>query len=196
MEVLFYPEREAMYPLGDVTHVEVGGLTDGLCGASRPGHFRGVTTVVTKLLAACEPDVAVFGRKDYQQWRVVERMCRDLLLGVEIVAAPIVREPDGLALSSRNAYLSAEERAAALALPRALEAGAAAISGGDRDPGTVVGKMTAVMRAEPLARVDYLAAVDARELAEIPVLEGEVLLAGAAFFGRTRLIDNRETRAP
>ena len=192
VDILFHPDAAAMYPAGDATRVEVEALAELLCGASRPGHFRGVATVVMKLLVLCTPHVAVFGRKDYQQWRVIERMARDLFLEVEIVGAPIVRDADGLALSSRNAYLSAPQRKAALALPRALESGLAAVVGGERDPGRVVEGMTAVLRDEPGARLDYLAAVDAHELRRVPVLNSETLLAGAIFVGKTRLIDNRE----
>ena len=192
VELLFHPEPAAIYPTGDATRVEVTGLTEILCGASRPGHFRGVATVVTKLLILCEPDVAVFGRKDYQQWRVIERLVRDLFLDVEIVGAPIVREADGLALSSRNSFLSPAEREASLALPRALKAGAEAVRDGERDPRRVVERMTAVIQDEPAARLDYLEALDAVELQPVESLDGETLLAGAIRVGSTRLIDNRE----
>jgi pantoate--beta-alanine ligase len=192
VDLLFHPPVEAIYPPGESTRVAVGALTEHLCGPRRPGHFEGVATVVTKLLAACEPDVAVFGRKDYQQWRVIERLARDLLLPVEIVGAPIVRDPDGLALSSRNAYLSPEERGAALALPRALAAGAAAARGGERSGAAVARRMADALAAEPRARADYLEAVDATELRPLARLAGETLLAGAIFVGRTRLIDNVE----
>jgi pantoate--beta-alanine ligase len=193
VDILFHPAVEAFYPPGNATRVEVEGLLgDGLCGRTRPEHFRGVTTVVAKLLLASEPDVAVFGRKDYQQWRILERMAADLLLEVEVVGAPIVREPDGLALSSRNRYLSVEEREAALALPRALSAGADAVSGGERNPGRVVAVMREVLAEEPLARADYLEVVNAEDLQPLQVLQGSALLAGAAHVGATRLIDNRE----
>jgi pantoate--beta-alanine ligase len=195
VDVVFAPAAPAMYPPGDATRVEVEGLGSVLCGASRPGHFRGVATVVAKLLVLCEPHVAVFGRKDYQQWRLIERLARDLLLDVEIVGAPIVRDADGLALSSRNAYLSAAERRAALALPRALAAGAAAVGGGERDPRRVVARMAAVAREEPGIRVDYLEALGARDLRRVERIEGETLLAGAIFAGATRLIDNLEVHA-
>ena len=194
VDILFAPGAGALYAAGEATRVEVERLGHLLCGASRPGHFRGVVTVVAKLMLLCEPHVAVFGRKDYQQFRILERMARDLFLEVEVVGAPTVREADGLALSSRNRYLSGEERRAALALPRALEAGSAAVAAGQRDPAAVVERMAQVLRAEPMARIDYLEAVDTVELRRIPVVRGEVLLAGAAFIGRTRLIDNRELR--
>ena len=192
--VLFHPAADALYREGRRTWVEVDGLGELLCGASRPGHFRGVATVVAKLLLLCEPQVAVFGRKDYQQWRILQRMARDLFLDVEIIGAPIVRDADGLALSSRNAYLSDEERSMALTLPRALSAGEAALAAGERDPTRVTARMASVVEVEPGARIDYLEALDARELCRIPSLEGDILLAGALFVGHTRLIDNREVR--
>ncbi|MGD8374649.1 MAG: pantoate--beta-alanine ligase [Acidobacteriota bacterium] len=193
-DVLFHPAPEAMYPEGDATRVEVSELTELLCGASRPGHFRGVATVVAKLLILCDPHVAVFGRKDYQQWRVIQRMARDLLLEAEIVGAPIVRDPDGLALSSRNAYLSPGERRAALALPRALDAGTAAMMAGERAPAPVIERMRAVVADEPGARIDYLEVVDAHHLQRVDRLAGDLLLAGAIQVGRARLIDNREVQ--
>ena len=192
VDLLFHPAVEEIYPEGDATRVEVGRVADGLCGASRPGHFRGVATVVAKLLIACEPDMAVFGRKDYQQWRVIERMVRDLRMGVEIIGAPIVREADGLALSSRNAYLSKAQRTAALALPRALAAGADAAGGDERNAARIRKIMTEVVGREPDVRLDYLAVVDPQELQPVELIEGAVLLAGALFVGSTRLIDNRE----
>jgi pantoate--beta-alanine ligase len=195
VDVLYHPSVEDMYPPGDSTRVRVERLTEGLCGPFRPGHFEGVATVVAKLLAACQPDVAVFGRKDFQQLRVIERMVRDLALGVEILGAPIVREADGLALSSRNRYLSPEERAAALALPRSLEAGEQAIRGGATDAAAVRHCMQETANAQPGVTVEYLEAVDAAELAPLSVLNGEILLAGAIRVGSARLIDNREVQA-
>jgi pantoate--beta-alanine ligase len=196
VDLLYHPAPEAMYPPGDATRVQVSRLTETLCGPWRPGHFEGVATVVTKLLAACEADVAVFGRKDYQQWRVIERMTRDLALGTEIVGAPIVREPDGLALSSRNRYLSAMQRQAALALPRALAAGEQAVRAGETEAAAVVRRMEEVVEAQPGVTAEYLEVVDARELQALSTLEGEILLAGAVRMGRARLIDNREVSAP
>ncbi len=194
VDVLYHPAVEAMYPPGDATRVQVGRLTEGLCGPWRPGHFEGVSTVVTKLLAACEPDVAVFGRKDYQQWRVIQRMTRDLALGTEIIGAPIVREADGLALSSRNRYLSPTERTAALALPRALEAGEQAVRAGETEAAAVIRRMKEVVDAQPGVSAEYLEIVDARELHTLSILQGEILLAGALCVGPARLIDNREVR--
>ncbi len=194
VDVLYHPAVEAMYPPGDATRVQVSRLTEGLCGPWRPGHFEGVSTVVTKLLAACEPDVAVFGRKDYQQWRVIQRMTRDLALGTEIIGAPIVREADGLALSSRNRYLSPTERTAALALPHALEAGEQAVRAGETEAAAVIRRMKEVVDAQPGVTAEYLEIVDARELHALSILQGEILLAGALCVGPTRLIDNREVR--
>ena len=179
-DLVFAPTVEEMFPDGPpVTTVTVGGpVTDRFEGAARPGHFAGVATIVAKLFALAGPCRAYFGEKDYQQLLVVRRMAADLSFPVEVVGCPIVREPDGLALSSRNAYLSAEERAAATVLYRALQAGAA----GD--------DMAAVVAAEPLARLDYAAAVDPATLAPVPLAPGARLLI-AAWVGKTRLIDNR-----
>jgi pantoate--beta-alanine ligase len=193
VDILFNPSSAAMlYPPGEATRVTVSRLTAHLCGAHRPGHFEGVATVVTKLLALCEPDVAIFGRKDYQQWRVIERLARDLMLPVEIVGAPLKRDPDGLAMSSRNVALEPSERTAALCLPRALAAGVAAAAAGERAVPSLLSEMRAVLAAEPRARVEYLEAVDPHELQPLERIEGGALLAGAIFVGRTRLIDNRE----
>jgi pantoate--beta-alanine ligase len=196
VDVLFHPTVEAMYPPGDATCVQVRRLTETLCGPWRPGHFDGVATVVAKLLAASEADVAVFGRKDYQQWRVIQRMSKDLVLGTEIVGAPLVREPDGLAMSSRNRYLSPQERTAALALPRALEAGEQAVRAGETAAEAVIGCMQPVLDAQAGVSTEYLEIVDALELRPLRTLQGEILLAGAISVGQTRLIDNREVSAP
>lgn len=196
VDVLYHPSVETMYPPGDATRVQVSRLTDTLCGRQRPGHFDGVATVVTKLLATCEPDVAVFGRKDYQQWRVIQRMTLDLALGTEIVGVPIVREPDGLAMSSRNRYLSPTERKAALVLPRALEAGEQAIRAGETDATVVIRCMKEVVSGQPGVTAEYLEIVDAQELQALATLQGEILLAGAIRVGQARLIDNREVSTP
>jgi pantoate--beta-alanine ligase len=192
VDALFHPRVEEIYPVGDVTRVQVSRLTEHLCGPWRRGHFEGVATVVAKLLIACEPDVAVFGRKDYQQWRVIQRMTRDLRLGVDILGAPTVREPDGLAMSSRNRYLSRAQRSAALVLPRALAAGEEAVWAGERDPARLEGWMREVAGAEPAVEVEYLEVVDALELQPMSTVRGQALLAGAIRVGSARLIDNRE----
>jgi pantoate--beta-alanine ligase len=189
---VFAPEASEMYPPGECTRVSVRGLRDALCGPHRPGHFDGVTTIVCKLFAVGGQCVAVFGRKDYQQLKVIERMTRDLLLPVEIVGHRIVRDPDGLALSSRNAYLSADERARALAIPRALSAAANAFQAGER---RVSALRSAALEslAEAGLRLDYATIADADELLPISddALTGErALFAVAGFMGKTRLIDN------
>lgn len=187
---VFAPERDAMYPSGFQTHVEVEQVTTMLEGASRPGHFRGVTTVVAKLFHLAGPCVAVFGRKDYQQWKVIERMARDLDMPVEVVGAPIVREPDGLALSSRNRYLSPDERERARAISAALRAAAHGFEEGERDPRALMAAAEAELT--PVDRVEYVALADADALTPLDTapIPPRALLAIAAHVGRTRLIDN------
>jgi len=191
IDLAFCPTAEAMYPPGAQTFVEVRELQKPLCGASRPGHFAGVASVVTKLFHITKPHLAVFGEKDYQQLAIIRRMVRDLDFGIEIQGVPIVREADGLALSSRNAYLSAEQRAAALALSRGLAAAEAAYQAGERDAATLVAAARAPLEAEALARIDYVELRDADELSEIERADKKSVLAIAAFVGTTRLIDNR-----
>lgn len=190
--LVFAPPTSEMYPPGERTRVSVSGLTDALCGPHRPGHFEGVATIVTKLFAVAGACVAVFGRKDYQQLKVIERMARDLLLPVEVVGLPTVRDADGLALSSRNAYLSAEERQRALALSRGLSAASHAFRAGERRAGTL--RSLALTQIEPAAsRIDYVTVADPDTLAPLPDDErtGErALLATAVFVEKTRLIDN------
>jgi len=190
VEALYLPSAESMYPSGFRTEVTVNGITDGLCGRARPGHFRGVTTVVAKLFNAVKPDVAVFGEKDFQQLAVIRRMTADLDLGVEIVGMPIVREADGVAMSSRNAYLSATERRAARCLSRGLAAARAAYADGVRQADAVLARVREVLASEPLARVDYAELVDADTIQPLDVIDRPTLLALAVFIGRTRLIDN------
>lgn len=183
------PGVETMYPPGFATRIEVAGLTEGLCGPFRPGHFAGVATVVTKLLNQVRPDVALFGEKDYQQLRVIQQAVADLDLPVEIRGVPTVREPDGLALSSRNRYLSAEERAVAPKLQAVLTEIAAA----SRNGTPVAGRIAAGRAALEAAgfRVQYLAVCDARTLVPVERVDGPARVLVAAFLGRTRLIDNR-----
>jgi len=192
VKLVFAPAVSEMYPEGERTRVRVSGLTEHLCGASRPGHFDGVTTIVTKLFAVAGPCVAVFGQKDYQQLQVIRRMTRDLLLPVEIVGHPTVREADGLALSSRNVYLSAEERTRALSIPRALARAVRAFDAGER---RVSALREPVLRglADAGLRVDYVSIANPDELVpfEDGALAGErAVLAIAAVCGTTRLIDN------
>lgn len=190
--VVFAPNVEEMYPGGNTTRVSVSGVTEGLCGASRPNHFDGVATVVTKLLVACGPCSAYFGRKDYQQYRVVSQMAKDLLLPVSIVGCTTVREPDGLALSSRNRYLSSDERARALAIPRGLAAAQRAFDQGERSPLVLLDAVTTRLQSAQL-REDYVALrepLGLTPLEQVEQLPERVLLAVAAHAGNTRLIDN------
>lgn len=190
VDVLFAPSAEEMYPPGYCTYVHVEGLTASLCGASRPGHFRGVATVVLKLFHIIPADRAYFGEKDFQQLRVIQRMVADLNLDVEIVPMPIVREPDGVALSSRNAYLNPAERQAATVLYRALQRAQEQVAAGDRDARELQQAVAAFIRSEPLARIDYVAVVDPQTLEEVSEVAGPTLLALAVHIGPARLIDN------
>jgi len=190
VDCLFHPDAAEIYPPGYRTYVEVQGLQDRLCGKSRPGHFRGVATVVLKLFDIVAPDAAFFGAKDAQQVLILWRMAADLDLDVEVVTCPLVREPDGLALSSRNAYLSPDERKAALSLSIGLRWAERAVAAGERDAAKVVAGILAVLEAEPLARVDYVEAVDPETLEPVAEIRGDVLVVLAVFIGRTRLIDN------
>ncbi len=190
VDCVFHPEAEAVYPRGYRTYVEVQGLQDHLCGESRPGHFRGVATVVLKLFNIVRPSAAFFGWKDAQQLIILRRMAADLDLDIELVGCPIVREPDGLALSSRNAYLSPEERQAALVLSRGLQAAEAAAAAGERRAAEMERRIREILEAEPLAELEYLEIVDMEELRPLEILAGEVLVALAVRIGRTRLIDN------
>jgi pantoate--beta-alanine ligase len=189
-DLLFIPTVEQIYPQGYRTYVEVEGLTDLLCGASRPGHFRGVTTVVAKLFNIVKPHVAVFGQKDAQQAIVLRRMARDLNQDLEIEVAPTIREPDGLAMSSRNTYLNREERAQATVLYRALEWARGQIDSGERRAEPLIRGMAEMIGAVQMADVDYIAIVDTDRLCPVRRLRGEVLIALAVRFGRARLIDN------
>jgi pantoate--beta-alanine ligase len=195
-DVVFTPSVEEMYPSGDATWVTVERLTAGLCGRSRANHFRGVTTVVARLLNAARPHIAIFGEKDYQQLAVIRRMARDLCSGVEIVGGPIVREPDGLAMSSRNVFLSPRARVQATALNTALHDARALVRAGLRDPATVIATVRQRIEKEPLAEVDYVELVDAENLEPVRELAGRMLLALAVRFEGTRLIDNTILEAP
>jgi pantoate--beta-alanine ligase len=190
VDYLFVPDAEEIYPPGFCTWVSVEGLSERLEGRSRPGHFRGVTTVVLKLLEIVRPRKAYFGRKDAQQVRLIRQMARDLHLDTQIVVCPIVREADGLALSSRNAYLRPDERHAATVLYRALEGARAAIARGERDALRLTAAMRETLRAEPLADPDYVELVDAETLEPVTRLRGACLALLAARFGAARLIDN------
>jgi pantoate--beta-alanine ligase len=189
-DLLFAPDVETLYPPGHSTFVDPGGPARGLEGEHRPGHFRGVATVVCALFHLVRPEVAVFGEKDAQQLAVVKRLVRDLHFGVEIVPGPTIREADGLALSSRNAYLSADERRAATVLYRALTVAAEAIAVGERRGDEVRRIMRLVVDAEPLARLEYAEVVGEESFQPVATLAGRVVLPIAAHLGRTRLIDN------
>jgi pantoate--beta-alanine ligase len=190
VDFLFAPEAEEMYPPGAKTYVEVAGLSDTLEGKSRPGHFRGVATIVTKLFAIVEPHIAAFGQKDAQQALVIKTLVRDLMSSVEVIVLPTKREEDGVAMSSRNALLTPGQRHAAAAIPRALEAARSTFLGGERDPGRILAAAREVIEAEPILRVDYLELVDTERLDPIAKAHGEMLLALAVFAGKIRLIDN------
>jgi pantoate--beta-alanine ligase len=189
-DLLFTPSVDEMYPRPVLTTVSVAEVSEPLEGAARPGHFAGVATVVAKLLAIVGPCAVYFGEKDFQQVAVVGRMVSDLSLPVDVVAGPTRREPDGLAMSSRNAYLTPDERAAAPVVHRALAAGSALVLAGERDPATVRALMAQIIEAEPLARLDYAEVVDADSFTVPDPLAGNLRLLAAVRFGRARLIDN------
>ena len=189
--LVFHPSVEEMYPAGAATYVEIlSDMPKRLCGKTRPIHFRGVCTVVTKLFNIVTPDKAFFGQKDAQQLAILRRMVRDLSYGVELVGCPIVREPDGLAKSSRNTYLNPQERQAALVLSQAVKLGQELVAQGERSAVKVVAAMTAHIAAQPLARIDYVEAVDGVTMEPVDTLQGAVLVAMAVYIGKTRLIDN------
>ena len=193
IDVLFAPSVDEMYPAGNgrtLTFVDVEQITTKLCGASRPGHFRGVSTVVAKLLNITEADVGYFGQKDAQQVTVIRRMVDDLNMNVKIVAVPIVRESDGLALSSRNQYLSPDERQAALVLSRSLVRAQELLQAGEKDSGQILAVMNDLISREPLASVEYISIVDPTVLEPLQQISGPALIALAVRFGKTRLIDN------
>lgn len=190
VDAVFLPAVEDMYPPGSVTTIRVAKLTDTLCGPFRPGHFEGVATIVAKLFNIVRPDIAYFGEKDAQQLAVIRRMVRDLDMPIDVVGCPIVREEDGLALSSRNAYLNEDERRRATALSRALQAARAAVARGERSAAALVRDMTAIIAAVRPTAIDYLSVVDAETLQPVHAIDGPVLVAVAVRFGGTRLIDN------
>ena len=189
-DVVWTPSAKTMYPQGYQTWVEVEAMTKPLEGAMRPGHFRGVTTVVAKLFNAVQPHKAYFGQKDAQQVAVIRQMVRDLNFPLEIVVCPTSREPDGLTMSSRNVYLDPEQRKAATVLFRALSAAKEVYEKGERDAEKVRGKMKEVLAGEPLAEPQYVSCADYDTLAELDEIKGKALLSMAVYFGKTRLIDN------
>ena len=190
VDLLFHPSVEEMYPEPILTYVEVEKLGNELCGASRPGHFRGVTTVVSKLFNIVQPDQAFFGEKDFQQLQIIRRMVQDLQYPVKIVGVPIVREDDGLARSSRNVYLNSEQRAEAVVLFRSLRQAAAKIQAGERAPKAIEDSIRDMIRAESHGEIDYVEVRRTGDLQKPPSIEDAVVIALAVRFGATRLIDN------
>jgi pantoate--beta-alanine ligase len=190
VDIIFAPNTEEMYPDGFSTFVDVEGITTKLEGTSRPGHFTGVATVVLKLFAAVEPTRAYFGMKDYQQLKVIEKMVRDLNVKVEVVPVPTLREPDGLAMSSRNAYLRPDERKAATVLYRSLSKAKEMADSGEKDAQAIWNAVTEIIDAEPLAEIDYVAVCHPQTLEMLDSIEGGALVALAVRMGKTRLIDN------
>lgn len=190
VDVLFFPSVDAMYSGDATTMVDVGAMGTVMCGISRPTHFRGVTTVVAKLFSIVRPDTAVFGQKDAQQFFIIERMTRDLHMDVALIMAPIRREQDGLAMSSRNVYLNTDERRQALALNEALREAESLIRNGERNVDVIRTHMESIFARYPLVRKDYIAMVEAGSLVKREVIQGRTLIAVAAYLGKTRLIDN------
>ncbi len=195
-DILFAPEVEEMYPSDHQTFVQVEKVTRNLCGRSRPTHFRGVTTVVMMLFEIVMPHVAIFGEKDYQQLVTIRQMARDLHMGVQVVGMPTVREADGLAMSSRNTYLLPEERKAALSLNWSLQKAKEILQQGEQRASRILDEMKGVLKSEPLVRMDYIQICDACTLQEVDRIEGDVVVALAAYLGKTRLIDNLVYRKP
>lgn len=190
VDVVFHPSVEEMYPKNYNTYVIMETLTDSLCGAKRPGHFRGVCTVVNKLFNIVDPDKAFFGQKDAQQLAIIKRMVSDLNMRVKVFGCPIVREEDGLAKSSRNTYLSSEERAAALCLSRSIFKAQELIEGGQRDAAAIRAAVVEAIESEPMAKIDYVEVVDLGDMQPVDTLGEAGLVAIAVYIGETRLIDN------
>lgn len=189
-DIIFHPTPEEMYHKDFSTFVDITGPSEELCGKSRPIHFRGVCTVVSKLFLIASPDRAYFGQKDAQQLAVIKRMVRDLNFDIEIVGCPIIREADGLAKSSRNTYLSPEERKAAVILHKALEKGKELVLNGEKSAKAVIDTVTQIINSEPLAKIDYVQVVDFPNITAVEDINGDILTAVAVYIGKTRLIDN------
>lgn len=189
-DIIFHPTPEEMYHKDFSTFVDITGPSEELCGKSRPIHFRGVCTVVSKLFLIASPDRAYFGQKDAQQLAVIKRMVRDLNFDIEIVGCPIIREADGLAKSSRNTYLSPEERKAAVILHKALEKGKELVLNGEKSAKSVIDTVTQIINSEPLAKIDYVQVVDFPNIKVVEDINGDILTAVAVYIGKTRLIDN------
>ena len=190
VDVIFYPDKDDMYPAGFSTYVDVEGLTENLCGQSRPGHFRGVATVVMKLFEIVKPDIAYFGQKDAQQAFVVKKMVKDLSMDITMKIMPTVREEDGLAMSSRNAYLTKPERKDARSLNKSLKLARGLVDSGETDSKKIIKAMKDLLLKTPSIKIDYISITDIKHLKDITVIRGEILIAVACFVGNTRLIDN------
>lgn len=188
--LIFHPEKENMYFDDFCTYIDMENLTKGLCGKTRPTHFRGVCTVVGKLFNIVQPDRAYFGQKDAQQLAVIRRMVRDLNFNLDIIGCPIIREEDGLAKSSRNTYLSPEERKAAVILHKGLVKGEEMVRSGEKNSAAVINAIREIIESEPLAKIDYVEIVDFDNIQPVETIEGTVLTAVAVYIGKTRLIDN------
>jgi pantoate--beta-alanine ligase len=194
VECIFYPDAPGMYPPGYATYVDVEGITEGLCGASRPTHFRGVATVVAKLFNIVEPDIAVFGEKDYQQLVVIRRMVDDLNMNVKVIAHPTVREDDGLAMSSRNKYLNPVQRKSALVLSHSLKRAQELVRSGEKDASRIRAAVIDMISSTPECTIDYVEIVDPDNLKCLEHIEGRAVMALAVKVGTTRLIDNMELK--
>jgi len=190
VEAIYYPLKDEMYPAGYQTYVQLEQLPQNLCGISRPGHFRGVATVCAKLFNTVKPHWAIFGKKDYQQYAVIKRMVADLNMDLEVIGIPTTREPDGLAMSSRNVYLSEEERTSSLSLSRSLAMAKDMHAAGERDAGKIIRTLSNHITSQPYTKIDYIKICDANTLQDIPFIEGDSVLAIAVYVGKTRLIDN------
>ena len=190
VDVIYYPSNQEMYPPHYQTYVTVEEVTDNLCGLSRPGHFRGVATVCAKLFNAVKPHITVFGKKDFQQLAVIKRMVLDLNMDLDVVGMATTREPDGLAMSSRNIYLSAEERISALSLSRSLKMAKELFDQGERDAAIIIGKVKSLIESHPFTKIDYVQICDTTTMKDAARLDGECVLALAVRVGKTRLIDN------
>ncbi|MEO0087294.1 MAG: pantoate--beta-alanine ligase [candidate division WOR-3 bacterium] len=190
VDIIFYPSEKEMYPEPCLTYVQVKKLSEGLCGRSRPGHFEGVATVVTKLFNIVKPHIAVFGQKDYQQAVIIKKMAKDLNFDIKIIVAPTVREKDGLACSSRNIYLNEKERKEATVLYRSLMLAKKMIKEGEKDPEKIIKEMEKIITTESSGKIDYIEIVDAKTLEPLKEITGKVCIALAVFFGKARLIDN------
>jgi len=190
VDLLFYPKPDSIYPKGFSTYVEEVNLSKMLCGKSRPGHFKGVCTVLTKLFNVIRPDIAYFGQKDYQQVQIVKRMVADLNYNIKIKTLPIIREKDNLAMSSRNSYLSLKERKESLCLYQALLVAEDLIKKGEQNPATIKAKMQGVVKSKKTTKIDYIEIVNAENLEKVNKIAGKILIALAVYVGKTRLIDN------